>query len=112
MKNKLSETSDFYISRQFRSNYRRMNQSPCMLEYDEQYGNPDAIFQLYVFYNEIQTRMHFSRMRTIRCSCRPPGGGSAQEGVSAQGGVCLPGEGCVCLPGGCLPATPTPLWTE
>ena len=26
-------------------------------------------------------------------------GGSAQRGVSAQGGVCLPREGCVC-PGG------------
>ena len=59
----------------------------------------------------IKTRMHSSRMRTVRCSSRLLGEGV----VSARG--CLPGGGGylprgVC-PGGCLPHTssPTP-WTE
>ena len=47
-----------------------------------------------------ETRMHSSRMRTVRISSHLRGGD-----VSAQGGVCLPGgvfQGG-CLPGGCLP---------
>ena len=52
-----------------------------------------------------KTRMHSSRMRTVRCSSRLRGGG----GGCLLGGVCLLGEvsacrGGVCLPGGCLPA--------
>ena len=49
-----------------------------------------------------ETRMHSSRMRTVR-SARRGGGVSAEEGMPAQGGVCLggvcPGGGGVC-PGG------------
>ena len=58
--------------------------------------------------NNRNTRMHSSRMRTVRCSNHLVGGG----GVVCPGGVCLPG-GCLlrgdvcpgwCLPGGmCLP---------
>ena len=48
-----------------------------------------------------KTRMHSSRMRTVRCSSRLLGGGSG------PGGVCLPG-GSACQGGlpvrGCLPA--------
>ena len=73
---------------------------------------------------KISTRMHSSRMRSIRCSSRllegcvclpggvcPEGGGlfacqggclPAREGVCLPGGVYLPGWG-VCLPGECLP---------
>ena len=65
-----------------------------------------------------QTRMHSSRMYTVRCSGRPCGagvwpgrgclpGGCLLRGVSVQGGVCpggsvCPGVVCVC-PRGCLP---------
>ena len=39
-------------------------------------------------YHSISTRIHSSRMRTVRCS------GSLSRGVSAwPGGVCLPGHG-------------------
>ena len=51
------------------------------------------------FYPVHQTRMHSSRMLTVRCSSRLPGGGgvsaqgmSAYGGVRPCGGVC-PGEG-------------------
>ena len=56
----------------------------------------------------VTTRMHSSRMPTVRSSGRSWGGGGV---VSAcQGDVCLPGclprEWGVCLPGGvCLPYT-------
>ena len=56
-----------------------------------------------------KTRMHSSRMRTVRCSSRLLGGGVSAWLVSAQGGVCLGGVclGGVCpggLPGGmCIP---------
>ena len=50
------------------------------------------------------TRMHSSRMSTVRCSCSGRLGGG--------GGVCLgavcPGRGCVCVSGGYTPS----LWTE
>ena len=54
-----------------------------------------------------QTRMHSSRMRTIRCSGRVP-----VEGLSAQGGVCVSvggvsAQGGVCL-GLCLPGGRNP----
>ena len=56
--------------------------------------------------NLYQTRMHSSRMRTVRFSGRRGGLASGQEG-------CLPGGVC---PGGCLPGgrgfTPPLLWTE
>ena len=45
----------------------------------------------------LKTRMHFSRMRAVRCSSRLLGGGSAR-GVLPGG--CLPGH---VYPGGCLP---------
>ena len=75
-----------------------------------------------------RTRMHSSRMLTVRCSgrlwggggvgvclggvsaqmgCLPRGGVSWGWGVSAQGGVCIVGGVCR---GGCLPNTPP--WTE
>ena len=47
----------------------------------------------------VTTRMHSSRMRTVRCSSRLLGGG----GLSACHGVC-PGGCRVCLPEGGLPA--------
>ena len=51
--------------------------------------------------------MHSSRMRTVRCSGRP-GGGGLHTGVSVQGGVCGPGG---CLPArGCLPAGGSACW--
>ena len=55
-----------------------------------------------------KTRMHSSRMRTVRCSGRLLGQGGVCPGrVSAWGG-CLLGGGC--LPDGCTP--PFPLWTK
>ena len=83
-----------------------------------------------LFENNRTTRMHSSRMRTVRCSGRP--GVSAQEGclargVSAYGGVCLSVYWCwdthtprVDTPpgsdqGGCVSQHAlrhTPLWTE
>ena len=52
----------------------------------------------------MKTRMHSSRMRTVRCSSRLLG-----RGVSAQGGVCLgvstcQGRGVSACQEGCLPA--------
>ena len=47
---------------------------------------------------QLKTRMHSSRMCTVRCSGRR-GGGCLPGGVSVQGG--LPGRGC--LPEGSLP---------
>ena len=48
----------------------------------------------------LRTRMHSSRMRTVRCSGH----------LGGRGSVCLEG----CLPGGCLPGRGvyTPLWTD
>ena len=76
----------------------------------------------------LATRMHSSRMRTVRCSGHLDGGGggaasqevsaavavsgggvSACRGMSACQGRCLPEGGCLCR--GCQPDTP-PLWTE
>ena len=76
---------------------------------------------------KISTRMHSSRMRTIRRSSRLLGGGVCQPGGCLPGGgclpargrlpaggvfylpgQCLPGGGGVC-PGGCLADTPTPM---
>ena len=63
------------------------------------------------------TRMHSSRMRTVRCSGRPLRGGVCPGGVCLGGclprGICLGGvsargclpRGCVCL-GVCLPDPP------
>ena len=52
------------------------------------------------------TRMHSSRMRTVRCSDRLAGGGISPWGVSSKGG-CLPRGQCLprgwCLPGGVCP---------
>ena len=48
----------------------------------------------------IKTRMHSSRMRTVRSSERISRGVSAPWGVSALGGVCPGG----CLLGGGIPA--------
>ena len=78
----------------------------------------------------LATRMHSSRMRTVRCSGHLDGGGwlPAKRCLlqwPSRGGVCLPRKmsapgGCLpeggCLPRGCLcrgcqPDTP-PLWTE
>ena len=73
-----------------------------------------------------QTRMHSSRMHTVRCSDRLVGGnvclgwgclpGGVCLGESSQG-RCLPrgglSEGCLprgCLPRGCTP--PPPPWTD
>ena len=57
----------------------------------------------------LYTRMHSSRMRTVRCSNRLLGvsvrggvGGSARRGCLPRG--CLPGGWGVCLGGRCLPA--------
>ena len=49
----------------------------------------------------IQTRMHSSRMRTVRCSCRRGLGGlgGVSKHALGRGGICPWG----CLPGGCLP---------
>ena len=57
------------------------------------------------------TRMHSSRMRTVRCSGRP-GGGSAWR-VSAQGGVCHTALHIACWdthpqPSACWDTHPTP----
>ena len=62
----------------------------------------------------IQTRMHSSRMRTVRCSGRFiggvclgnvfPGGVSAQDGVSDQEGVSAQEQGCLPRRGGGLSA--------
>ena len=82
-----------------------------------------CVFDLY------NTRMHSSRMRTVRCSsCLLGGGGVCPEGVPlSTNGVCLPRVsaqgaevGGVCpggvsergkgyLPRGCLPEPPPPL---
>ena len=70
------------------------------------------------------TTMHFSRMRTVRCSsrllgggagvCLPGGGGVYLEGVSAQGGLPARGGGLPrgCLPIGCLPGGSLPRWVS
>ena len=62
-----------------------------------------------------QTRMHSSRMRTIRCSSRLPAGavflgGCLPEGCLPRDDVCL---GCVCLgvsAHGCLPEGGVSAW--
>ena len=62
----------------------------------------------------LQTRMHSSRMRTVRCSSRMPGG-CLPRGAKVYPSGCLP---MGCLPtgvsasggGGCTP--PLPPWTE
>ena len=55
-----------------------------LLTLPDTYSDPNRVWI------SIPSRMHSSRMRTVRCS-----------GRRAVGCVC-PGEGCVC-PGGCLP---------
>ena len=70
------------------------------------------------------TRMHSSRMRTVRSVSRLPGGVCFRGGGCASRGVCFLGGGGV-LPGGCFwggavpgpkggncPGTPPPLWTD
>ena len=56
----------------------------------------------YQYYNDAsekpkRTRMHSSRMRTVRCSGRRGGGGYLPGGISAMGG-CLPRQGGVSHP--------------
>ena len=76
----------------------------------------NEMLELYYLFSQDYTyitRMHSSRMRTIRCSDRRGGGAcipacTGQEGCVSQhaldGGVCIPaciGKGGVC-PGGCV----------
>ena len=85
-----------------------------------EHGTTFDIWERFLFI----TTMHFSRMRTVRCSSRLLGGGGlparwrwcVPRGRVCPGGVCLQGGVCpggvyplgVCLgglcPGGCLPA--------
>ena len=45
-----------------------------------------------------ETRMHSSRMRTVRCSSRLLGGGGEVSASQEEGRVCLPAGGCTPLP--------------
>ena len=90
---------------------------------DKKYNVPNH-FKLHSFHTKIYifsqiTRMHSSRMRTVRCSGRLLGG-VCLGGVCPRGFCLLPGgvssQEDVC-PGGCLPSvwgvyTSSPLWTD
>ena len=68
------------------------------------------------FQTQQRTRMHSSRMRTVRCSGRRVGGERGVSGGCLPGGVCLegclPGERGVSAPVHGGVHTPLPLWRE